>query len=203
MRATHVARKSKPTLFCEQTQTDQISLKTKSTVNGNFPTYAAQETAFMKAQGKRHRPTSNQPWAVWTLFLLLIADLQHHFGILGPKTRAFVLGRVQHITGSGLVGVFPRLAPLSPADRAHFTVPRTRARRNPLLARRSNSCSISLQPGARPVRYVPAPRLPGLQAGWPAMVDGLLTLTNGERVAFRSPQCSTCKVFLQASCRRY
>ena len=26
----------------------------------------------------------------------------------------------------------------------------------------------------------PAPRLPGLQAGWPAVVDGLLTLTNGE-----------------------
>ena len=91
---------------------------------------------------------------MWTLFLLLIADLQHHFGILGPYTRAFVLGRVQHTTGSGPVGVFPRLALLPPADRAHFTVPRTRARRNPLLARWSNSCSISLQPGARPVRYV-------------------------------------------------
>ena len=26
----------------------------------------------------------------------------------------------------------------------------------------------------------PATRLPGLQAGWPAVVDGLLTLTNGE-----------------------
>ena len=73
---------------------------------------------------------------------------------IGAVYAGFVLGRVQHTTGSGPVGVFPRLALLPPADRAHFTVPRTRARRNPLLARRSNSCSISLQPGARPVRYV-------------------------------------------------
>ena len=140
---------------------------------------------------------------MWTLFLLLIADLQHHFGILGPKTRAFVLGRVQHITGSGLVGLFPRLALLPPADRAHFTVPRTRARRNPLLARRSNSCSISLQPGARPVRYV----LHLVYRG--CRLDGLRWLTGSSRSPTErelhsgSPQCSICKVFLQASCRRY